>query len=189
MAEMKSRMQGTAGAWLLALSPTGYKVLGLLRKGCAYQVQGVWRFRGSHSPIRKPTIACLLAKGLAERVETEQHAQIRITEAGRSATRENALAASSAVRKPSSREADRVALTTPIFFFRDDAPGGLSGRADLKETLPSHSALSAANFAEVSRLTRAFGRIGNAAFRAAVIELAESWQKSESIRYTCHAST
>src|ERR1700679_3840495 len=89
MVEMKSRMPGTAGAWLLALSPAGYKVLGRLQKGCAYQVQGAWRFRGSHSPTREPTLACLLARGLAERVETDWHAQIRITDAGRSLNRES----------------------------------------------------------------------------------------------------
>ena len=87
MDEMKLRPPGIDGARLLALSPAGYKVLGLLRKGCAYQVQGAWRFRGSHSPVREPTLASLLARGLAERVETNNHAQVRITEAGRSVNR------------------------------------------------------------------------------------------------------
>jgi transcriptional regulator with XRE-family HTH domain len=232
MVEMKLRSPGTAGAWLLALSPAGYKVLSLLRKGCAYQVQGAWRFRGSHSPIREPTLAYLLARGLAERVETDQHAQIRITEAGRSINREGALQSNSALRKPSLREADRVALTnyardiffgdrvqsrrialdltqgnvahalgttvhqmqqweagtsrigadrlleltqvldvSPAFFFPDDVPAGSSG-AGQKET-PRSLSVSAAQFAEVSRLTHAFGGIGDPAFRAAVIELAE----------------
>ena len=99
MVEMKLRSPETAGAWLWALSPAGYKVLGLLRKGCAYQVQGAWRFRGSHSPTREPTFACLLARGLAERVETDWHAQIRITDAGRSFNRESALPSNSASRK------------------------------------------------------------------------------------------
>jgi hypothetical protein len=180
MIETKSQ-PSPAAAWLLALSPAGYKVLGRLRKGCAYQVQGAWRFRGSHGPIREPTLASLLAKGLAERVETDQHAQIRITDAGRSVTRETALPASCATRTPSLRDADRVVTTTPSFSLRGRAPGDLSGKAGLKETPPSpmRSVLSAAKFAEVSRLTRAFGRIGDSAFRGAVIKLAESWRKSE----------
>jgi transcriptional regulator with XRE-family HTH domain len=116
MVEVKFRPPGAAGAWLFGISPAGYKVLGGLQKGCAYQVQGAWRFRGSHSPIREPTLANLLAKGLAERVETDQHAQIRITEAGRSVNREGALPSN---RKPPLREADRVAMTNyarDIFF-------------------------------------------------------------------------
>jgi len=101
MVEMKLQpWRRPAGAWLSALSPAGYKVLGRLRKGCAYQVQGAWRFRGSHSPTREPTLACLLVKGLAERVETDRHAQIRITDAGRSFNRESALPLKRALRKP-----------------------------------------------------------------------------------------
>jgi hypothetical protein len=99
MVEMKLRPPRPAGAWLLALSPAGYKVLGRLQKGCAYQVQGAWRFRGSHSPTREPTLARLLAKGLAERVETGRHARIRITDAGRSFNRASALPSNSALQK------------------------------------------------------------------------------------------
>jgi hypothetical protein len=52
----------------------------------------------------------------------------------------------------------------------------LSG-ASGQERLSSSSVFNAAKFVEVSRLNRAFGRIGDPAFRATVIELAESWQK------------
>ena len=100
MVEIKLRPPRPAGAWLLALSPAEHRVLGRLRKGCAYQVQGAWRFRGSHSPTREPTLSCLLAKGLAERVETDRHAQIRITDAGRSVNGEGALPSNSVLRKP-----------------------------------------------------------------------------------------
>jgi hypothetical protein len=70
------------------LSPAGYRVLGLLEKGCAYQVHGAWRFRGRHSCVKELTFLSLLANGLAERVETDRHQQIRITPAGRSVCRE-----------------------------------------------------------------------------------------------------
>ena len=70
------------------LSPAGYKVLGLLDKGCAYQVHGAWRFRGRHRCVKELTFLRLLANGLAERVETDRHLQIRITPAGRSVNRE-----------------------------------------------------------------------------------------------------
>jgi hypothetical protein len=70
------------------LSRAGYRVLGLLEKGCAYQVHGAWRLRGLHSCVKELTLLSLLANGLAERVETDRHQQIRITPAGRSVTRE-----------------------------------------------------------------------------------------------------
>lgn len=89
MDNMKLLPMETGGTTRSSLSPAGYKVLGLLQKGCAYQVQGAWRFRGSRSLIRKPTLARLLTRGLVERVETDKHAQIRITEAGRSVNRES----------------------------------------------------------------------------------------------------
>jgi hypothetical protein len=73
---------------LSALSPAGYKVLGLLEKGCAYQVHGAWRFRGRHRCVKELTFLRLLANGFAERVETDRHLQIRITPAGRSVNRE-----------------------------------------------------------------------------------------------------
>jgi hypothetical protein len=73
---------------LSALSPAGYKVLSLLDKGCAYQVHGAWRFRGQHRCVKELTFLRLLANGLAERVETDRHLQIRITPAGRSVNRE-----------------------------------------------------------------------------------------------------
>jgi hypothetical protein len=85
---------------LSALSAASYKVLGRLQKGYAYEVHGAWRFRGSHTATRKPTLACLLMKGLAERVETDRYAQIRITDAGRSFNRESAVPSNSALRKP-----------------------------------------------------------------------------------------
>ncbi len=70
------------------LSPAGYRVLRLLQKGCAYHEHGAWRFRGSHSPTSGPTLLGLLANGLAERVEIDRHAQVRITSAGRSVIQE-----------------------------------------------------------------------------------------------------
>ena len=73
---------------LSVLSPAGYRVLGLLEKGCAYQVHGAWRFRGQHRCVKELTFLRLLANGLAERVETDRHLQIRITPAGRSVNRE-----------------------------------------------------------------------------------------------------
>jgi hypothetical protein len=75
-----------------AVSPAGYVVLGLLDKGCAYQVHGRWRFRGRHSCVRDLTFVPLLANGLAERVETDRHLQIRITPAGRSVNQEQTQA-------------------------------------------------------------------------------------------------
>jgi len=67
-----------------AVSPAGIKVLGLLQKGCAYHVRGSWRFRGLRDQVREQTLLSLLQVGLAERVETDRHAQVRITPAGRS---------------------------------------------------------------------------------------------------------
>src|ERR1700691_5022315 len=68
---------------LPACLPAGYKLLGLLHEGCAYQVRGDWRFRGSRRCVNKLRLVSLLAKSLVERVETDRHAQIRITVAGR----------------------------------------------------------------------------------------------------------
>ena len=42
------------------------------------------RFRWSHGPTNGRTLDDLLEKGLAERVEIDRHAQVRITMAGRS---------------------------------------------------------------------------------------------------------
>jgi hypothetical protein len=67
---------------LSALSPADYKVLRLLQKGCAYQVRGAWRFRGLRSRVKERALVSVLEKGLAERVETEQHHQVKITLAG-----------------------------------------------------------------------------------------------------------
>jgi hypothetical protein len=67
---------------LSALSPADYKVLRLLQKGCAYQVRGAWRFRGLHTRVVERALVSVLEKGLAERVETEQHRQVKITPAG-----------------------------------------------------------------------------------------------------------
>jgi hypothetical protein len=71
-----------------APSRAGFKVLGLLEKGCAYQVHGAWRFRGRHRCVKEATFLRLVANGWAERVETDRHLQIRITPAGRSVNRE-----------------------------------------------------------------------------------------------------
>jgi hypothetical protein len=71
------------GSSLLALSPAGYRVLGLLKNGSALLVHGGWHFRGSRSRVNKSTLLALLTKGLAERVEADRGAQIRITTAGR----------------------------------------------------------------------------------------------------------
>jgi hypothetical protein len=70
---------------LPALSPADCKILRRLQKGCAYQVRGAWRFRGMHARVKERALVSLLEKGLAERVETEQHRQVRVTLAGRAA--------------------------------------------------------------------------------------------------------
>jgi hypothetical protein len=72
------------GTKLPALTPASYRILRLLQKDCAYQARGTWRFRGSHGPTNVRTLDGLLEKGLAERVEIDRHAQVRITAAGRS---------------------------------------------------------------------------------------------------------
>jgi hypothetical protein len=81
---MKVTAPPTDGARLSALSPGSYKVLGLLRKGCAYSVRGAWRFRGLRGCVQEQAFLPLLAKGLAERVESDRYAKVRITPLGRS---------------------------------------------------------------------------------------------------------
>src|ERR1700722_17083818 len=71
-----------------ALSAASYELLDRLQKGCAYQVNGSWRFRGLRSRVKEPGLLSLRLKGLAERVETGQHPQFRITPAGRMIRRE-----------------------------------------------------------------------------------------------------
>jgi hypothetical protein len=71
------------------LSPAHYKVLDLLRKGSGYHVLGVWRFRGSRGRVKERTIISLLEKGLAERIETNQRLEVRITPVGRSANQKS----------------------------------------------------------------------------------------------------
>jgi hypothetical protein len=88
MNKMKPAPPLLNGLQLPALSPAGYRVLRLLQKGSAYQARGTWRFRGSHSPTNGRTLVGLLAKGLAERVEIDRRAQVRITMAGRSVSLE-----------------------------------------------------------------------------------------------------
>jgi hypothetical protein len=72
------------GAERSELSPGSYKILGLLRKGCAYSVRGAWRFRGVRGSVREQAFRSLLGWGLAERVEGDRCEQVRITAAGRS---------------------------------------------------------------------------------------------------------
>jgi len=84
MSNTQSIMSPTDAPRSFALSPAGYRILGLLHKGCAYQVRGAWRVRGSRSSVKEPTLLFLLKNGLAERVETDRYAQLRITPAGRS---------------------------------------------------------------------------------------------------------
>jgi hypothetical protein len=74
---------------LSELSPAGHKVLGLLQKGSGYHVLGAWRFRGLRSHVKERTIVSLLEKGLAERIETDQHLEVRITPVGRSANQKS----------------------------------------------------------------------------------------------------
>ena len=81
---MTATMSSTDGARQSDLSPGSYKILGLLRKGCAYSVRGTWRFRGVRSSVREQAFLSLLARGLAERVDDGRCAQVRITAAGRS---------------------------------------------------------------------------------------------------------
>lgn len=47
--------------------------------------------RGSHSPAHNATLVALLAKGLAEFVDVDGHAQVRITQAGSAARRARIL--------------------------------------------------------------------------------------------------
>jgi hypothetical protein len=79
---MKITTPPTDGASLSVLSPASYKVLNLLQKGCAYSVRGAWRFRGLRGCVKEQAFLSLLAEGLAERVETDRYAQIRITPSG-----------------------------------------------------------------------------------------------------------
>jgi hypothetical protein len=81
---MTATMSPIDGARRSDLSPGSYKILGLLRKGCAYSVRGAWRFRGVRGSVREQAFLSLLAWGLAERVEGDRCAQVRITAAGRS---------------------------------------------------------------------------------------------------------
>ncbi len=83
MNNMKLAVSPSDGARLSALSPASCKVLGLLHKGCAYRVRGAWRFRGLRGPVKEQAFLSLFAMGLAERVETDRCAQVRITRAGR----------------------------------------------------------------------------------------------------------
>jgi hypothetical protein len=89
MNKMNLARPATEEATQLSLSSAGHKILRRLKKGSAYQVHGAWRFRGLRSPISKPTLLSLLAKGLAERVEIDGLAQIRINPAGARSTRKN----------------------------------------------------------------------------------------------------
>lgn len=70
---------------LSGLSPAHHKALDLLQKGSGYYVLGAWRFRGLRGQVRERTIISLLEKGLAERNQTEQCLEVRITAVGRSA--------------------------------------------------------------------------------------------------------
>ena len=81
---MSAIISPTDGATRSDLSPGSYKSLGLLRKGCAYSVRGVWRFRGVRGSVREQAFQSLLAWGLAERVQVDRCEQVRITPAGRS---------------------------------------------------------------------------------------------------------
>jgi DNA-binding MarR family transcriptional regulator len=81
---MSAIISSTDGATRSDLSPGNYKILGLLRKGCAYSVRGVWRFRGVRGSVRDQALRSLLAWGLAERVQGDRCEQVRITAAGRS---------------------------------------------------------------------------------------------------------
>ena len=79
---MKIPMLPTDEARLSALSPASNRILDLLHKGCAYSVRGSWRFRGLRARVKDQAFASLLATGLAERVETDRYAEMRITPAG-----------------------------------------------------------------------------------------------------------
>lgn len=79
---MKTPVAQTDETELPVLSPTSNRVLDLLHKGCAYSVRGAWRFRGLHCRVKEQAFQPLLATGLAECVETDRHAEMRITPAG-----------------------------------------------------------------------------------------------------------
>jgi hypothetical protein len=80
---MKATIAPTYFAARSALSPTSYKLLCFLQRGCAYSVRGSWRFRGLRECVKEQAFMSLLSKGLAERVDTDRFAQVRITPAGR----------------------------------------------------------------------------------------------------------
>jgi len=83
MDKMKAKPPLPDGLKLPTLSSAGYNALRLLRRGCAYQARGAWRFRGSPSRTNNKTLDALLASGLAERVDDDQPARVQITAAGR----------------------------------------------------------------------------------------------------------
>lgn len=88
---------------LSELSPASCKVLGLLQKGSGYHVLGAWRFRGLRSHVKERTIVSLLERGLAERIETDQHLEVRITPAGRSANQKSPCCEVDRIRRATGR--------------------------------------------------------------------------------------
>jgi hypothetical protein len=86
-----------------ALSAASYELLDRLQKGCAYQVNGSWRFRGLRSCVKEPGLLSLRLKGLAELVETDRHPQFRITPAGRISNREGRALVRRGVKKTTRR--------------------------------------------------------------------------------------
>ena len=83
MSNVKATIAPTDFAARSALSPTSYKLLCFLQRGCAYSVRGSWRFRGLRECVNEQAFMSLLSKGLAERADTDRFQQVRITPAGR----------------------------------------------------------------------------------------------------------
>jgi hypothetical protein len=94
-----------------ALSAAGYELLGRLQKGCAYQVNGGWRFRGLRSRVKETGLLSLRLKGLAECVETGRYPQFRITPAGRMIYRVHAREAAQAFAGGVTETTRRVAAS------------------------------------------------------------------------------
>ena len=133
---MKATISPTDLAAPFGLSPTSYRLLCLLQRGSAYSVRGRWRFRGLRASVSNHAFVSLLSRGLAERVETDRFALVRITPAGRSIGASNGPLSQSdpqlrrlgarnqstsrpLPKSPNARSASQVAAKTQEFTLPD----------------------------------------------------------------------
>jgi hypothetical protein len=65
-------------------------------------VLGAWCFRGRRDQVQERTTVSLLENGLADRLETDQHLEVRIIPAGRSANQEFPYCEVDAIREATS---------------------------------------------------------------------------------------